>query len=216
MKELEICCDASIKTYPNGRTLGCAGAIAVGLDIERTKIIPDATNNKSELMAMYLAVKLAHELRAIEPYDITIYSDSKFVVYGINVWMEKWLMTVDKNGVMYNYNNQPVVNQELFKMIISYMVSNNLKLKIRHQKGHVKLLSEKGLAIANKVFYESNGYRLDDTTLRRVSLYNDRIDKDTRAILQYTNPNDFSIDLNNNLDQICNYIIPYNYKEYVL
>ena len=47
-KKLEICCDASITTYPNGRTFGCAGAVAIGLNIERTTIVPDSTNNIAE------------------------------------------------------------------------------------------------------------------------------------------------------------------------
>ena len=100
MKKVEICCDASIITYPNGRTFGCAGAVAIGLDIERTMIVPDTTNNIAELMAMYTAVKLADELSAIDHYDTTIYADSKFVVFGMKVWMDSWLRTMDRNGIM--------------------------------------------------------------------------------------------------------------------
>lgn len=217
MKNLEICCDASIMKYPNGRTFGCAGAVAIGFDIEKTIIIPDTTNNSAELMAMYTAIKLAQELCALQPYDVTIYADSKFTVYGMKVWMENWLKTIDENGIIYNYNNQPVKNQELFMMILSYMITNNLRYKIRHQKGHVKFLNEKSLAIAAKVFYESNGYKIDHDTLTRISLYNDKIDRDTKKKLLTVNTDDYPIvDHSNDLAKVCNYITPYNFKEYVL
>ena len=215
MKKVEICCDASIKKYPNGRTFGCAGAIVVDMDnMSRTRIIPDSTNNASELYAMYLAVNLAKELLIMNSsYDITIYADSKFVVYGMKVWMDKWLSTMDSNGVMYNYMNEPVKNQELFSMIINFMVNNNLRLKIRHQKGHVKILNSKSMSEANNVFYESNGYRLDYNTLSRISLYNNKIDKLTKNILTHTNPDDYAIE---DKESVFRYLIPYNYKEFVL
>ena len=215
MEELEICCDASIMKYPNGRTFGCAGAVTTKLNIERKIIIPDCTNNRAELIAMYTAVRLANEIKQIKPYDITIYADSKFVVYGMKVWMEDWLRKIDDNGIIYNHANKPVINQDLFMMILSYMISNNLRLKIRHQKGHVKFLNEKSLAMASRVFQESNGYTLDYGTLRRISLYNDKIDRSTKEMLKTINPNDYPIENNDGLRKICNYIIPYNYKDYV-
>ena len=216
MEELEICCDASIMKYPNGRTFGCAGAVTTKLNIERKIIIADCTNNRAELIAMYTAVRLANEIKQIKPYDITIYADSKFVVYGMKVWMEDWLRKIDDNGIIYNHANKPVINQDLFMMILSYMISNNLRLKIRHQKGHVKFLNEKSLAMASRVFQESNGYKLDYGTLRRISLYNDKIDRSTKEMLKTINPNDYPIENNDGLPKICNYIIPYNYKDYVL
>ena len=216
-KKLEICCDASITTYPNGRTFGCAGAVALGFDIERTIIVPDTTNNIAELMAMYTAVKLADELSVMGDYDITIYSDSKFVVYGLKVWMDSWLRSMDRNGIMYNANNQPVKNQDLFAMIISYMTTNNLRLKIRHQKGHVKILSEGSMEVADRVFRKSNGYSLDRDSLSRISHYNNKIDYDTRQILKTTNPDDYPIiPRSDGLENVCKYVIPCNYKDYVL
>lgn len=216
-KKLEICCDASITTYPNGRTFGCAGAVALGFDIERTIIVPDTTNNIAELMAMYTAVKLADELSVMGDYDITIYSDSKFVVYGLKVWMDSWLRSMDRNGIMYNANNQPVKNQDLFAMIISYMTTNNLRLKIRHQKGHVKILSEGSMEVADRVFRKSNGYALDRDSLSRISHYNNKIDYDTRQILKTTNPDDYPIiPRSDGLENVCKYVIPCNYKDYVL
>lgn len=217
MSNLEICCDASTTTFPNGRTFGCAGAITTFTGIERTCIVPDATNNKAELMAMYTAIKLVQELCTTNQYDdITIYADSKFVVYGMKVWMDNWLLNKDENDILYNYNKEPVKNQDLFKMIISYMVINNLKIKIRHQKGHVKVLNEKSMAQAARVFRDSNHYDIDHDTLSRISFYNDKIDRDTKAILTTVNPNDYPISNQEDFIIPCKYVIPYNYKEYVL
>ena len=82
MNKLEICCDASIKKYPNGREFGCAGAVAIGYG-EVFRILPDTTNNRSECIAVLLAIKLAKEIvdSSNEPFDeITIYSDSMYVI----------------------------------------------------------------------------------------------------------------------------------------
>ncbi len=216
-RQFEICCDASIKTFPNGRTFGCAGAILIGENKESFQIIPDCTNNKAELMAMYLAVKMAHELTMLYgKCDITIYADSKITVYGLKVWMDDWLKSMDERGVMYNYENKPVKNQHLYLMIISYIIINNLRIKIRHQKGHVKLTPGK-LAMANRVFYESNGYYLDQDSIYRISLYNSIIDKDTRNLLQNVNTNDYPYRKEEtDLAMMCRYTIPDDYKKYIL
>lgn len=219
-KILEICCDASIKTYDNGRTFGCGGAIAIGLNQEKFTIIPDTTNNRSELIAAYDAILLAGNILDTHPNeydDVFIYSDSKFVVYGLKVWMNGWLRRRGEDGLLYNYNNQPVKNQELFLMIISYLVTNNLKFKFRHQKGHVKYGTEKGLNIARKVFYESNGYYPDNDLISRISLYNAIIDDHTRNKLQNLNTDAYPImNYDNDYKRMCTYVIPRNYKEYIL
>ena len=38
----------------------------------------------------------------------------------------------------------------------------------------------------------------------------------TKEMLKTINPNDYPIENNDGLPKICNYIIPYNYKDYVL
>ena len=117
---------------------------------------------------------------------------------------------------MYNYENKPVKNQHLYLMIISYIIINNLRIKIRHQKGHVKLTPGK-LDIANRMFYESNGYYLDQDSIYRISLYNSIIDKDTRNLLQNVNTNDYPYRKEEtDLAMMCRYTIPDDYKKYIL
>lgn len=219
MNKLEICCDASIKKYPNGREFGCAGAVAIGYG-EVFRILPDTTNNRSECIAVLLAIKLAKEIvdSSNEPFDeITIYSDSKFVIYGLKEWFSKWLSTRDNNGIMYNYSGEPVKNQELFLCIIHCLSQNNLKINFRHQKGHINYNNPNKLAIANKVFYESNGYTLSPEDIYRITYYNCKIDNETRAKLNTVNPDEFR-QINHDKSHIimANYVVPTNYTQYIL
>ena len=59
---LEVYTDASIKTYPNGRTFGCSGAICPTTGESIYSINPDTTNNKSELRAIYIGVQLIKDI----------------------------------------------------------------------------------------------------------------------------------------------------------
>ena len=222
-KELEICCDASIRKFNEGtcyeRTFGCAGAIALGYNMRKFLVLPDSTNNRSEITAIKLAVQLAKEILDVdkEITGVTIYSDSKFSVYGLTVWMDSWLQKRGKNGVLYNYSGQPVKNQNVFLEIIKYLYDNQLKIKFRHQKGHIKATNEKDMAIANKVFYDSNGYYIDQKTLSRISYYNGIIDEETRNILRGINATDYIMEeQDKKLKEMCYYIVPYDYKKCML
>lgn len=220
-KVLEICCDASMKTYNrkshNERSFGCAGAIALGYDKTLLRVLPDCTNNRAEIYAILLAVKLAHEIMLTygDIEDIYIYSDSKFCIYGINVWMDSWLKRQDENGVMYNYEGTPVKNQDIFVEVIDYLIHNNLKVHFRHQKGHTKVTNERHMNKAADCFFDSNGYYVDRETLSRISHYNNIIDEKTRYYLEGINPKDYpkmNLDLSK---RMCRYIIPITYKDYI-
>lgn len=215
MDVLEIYTDASIRTFNNGRIFGCSGALCPTTNESRCIIVPDTTNNRSELLAIYLGVQLANEIinRNNNIYSqIFIYSDSQFSIFGLTRWINQWLKTIDKNGIMYGSNNKPVKNQELFAMILSYITVNNLNICFRHQAGHVRYTSVKMLAKANETFYKSNGYYLKPEDIYKISYYNDLVDKTTRSKLDGVNPNDYpisTIDQNNNLVR---YIIPKDFK----
>lgn len=218
-KELKICCDASIKTFPDGRSFGCAGAVAIGFNDQKViQIIPDTTSNRAELIAIYLAIRLAKSITTNYQFkSVTIYSDSKFGIYGLTNWMDSWVKSKDSFGIMYNSKKEPVKNQELFLMIISYLVINKMHIAFRHQKGHIKYTNTQELAHANSVFYESNHYYLDPCTLQTITLYNNIIDEYTREQLKYVNPNKYPIiDHSGDYIMMCNYVIPNNYKQYIL
>lgn len=214
---LEIYTDASIRKFNNGRTFGCSGALCATNGEARYVINPDTTNNRSELIAIYTGVQLANEIRNINPgvYDeIHLYSDSQFGIFGLTKWIFGWMKCTDSNGVMYGSNKEPVKNQELFAMILSYLVNNDLKINFHHQAGHVRYTSMKMLAKANDTFFKSNGYYLRPEDIYKVSYYNDIVDRTSRAKLDGIDPNDFPITSNDGI-QIASYSIPKNFKHYI-
>ena len=218
MNNLEICVDASMRKFGD-RTFGCSGAYCINNDMDTYLISPDSTNNRSELLSIYIGIKMAERIINQFPslYDsIIIYSDSQFSVYGLKKWIYNWIRTQDENGVFYGTNAQPVANQELFKAIITYCISNNIVIKLYHQQGHVRYTSTKCLNKANQVFYNSNGFYLKPEDIYKISYYNDLIDRKSRNRLNSINPNDYpimdySIDKNN----VIRYCIPRGFNKYI-
>lgn len=215
---LEIYTDASIRKFNNGRIFGCSGALCATTGNSVYNINPDTTNNRSELIAIYDGCKLADRIRKVHPEynEIFLYSDSQFGVFGLKRWMYGWLKTMDSNGVLYGSNGQPVKNQELFIMIICYLVSNNLRINFRHQAGHTKYTSMKALEKANEVFNTSNGYYLRPEDIFKISYYNDIVDKTSRIKLDNINPNSFPIrDTRSELKTMATYTIPKSFGNYI-
>lgn len=214
---LEIYTDASIRTYPNGRTFGCSGTLCATTGESRYIITPDTTNNKSELLAIYTGVVLADNTRRSmsEPCEIHLYSDSQFGVFGLTKWIYGWLRNTDSNGIMYGSNKKPVKNQELFAMILSYLSMNKLKVNFHHIAGHVRYTSTKMLAKANETYKASNGVYLRPEDIYKVSYYNDIVDKTSRLKLDSINPNEFPILNDNNSIQMCSYVIPDDFRHFI-
>lgn len=221
---LEICADASTKTYSNKRVFGCSGVIEINSMQEEYLISPDSTNNRSELLAVYLGCKLAKKL--VEQYgkenieDIILYSDSQFSIFGLTRWMDDWILSSANDGIMYSSSGKAVSHQELFKMIIIYLMSNHLKIHMRHQLGHVNINSEYMLAKANRLFKTSNGYFLKPEDIYKISYYNNYIDMSTRNKLNDMTLREVDMyprmNYDSNMASMCNYIIPKDYKYYIL
>lgn len=218
---LEIYTDASIKTFGKGtnneRTFGCAGAICPRANKSRYEILPDTTNNKAELIAVFNGVLLADEIRQenSEYDEIYIYSDSKFSIYGLTQWIYSWLDKKDSNGILHGSNGEPVKNQELFAMILAYLVNNKLRINFRHQAGHINTRSEKSMNNANTVFKSSNGYSLFPEDIYKISLYNDMVDKNTRSKLDGINPDKYPVVPNDKLIPAGN-LIPFGISQYCI
>ena len=213
---VEIFCDASIKKFTNQRCFGSAGAIYRD-GRNKIQIMPDSTNNKSEITAIYLAVQLAKEIvqDMHEEVTINIYSDSKISVYGLKFWMNKWVEMM-YNGVLYTPQGDRVKNQEIFIQIYDFLARNDLKINLYHCKGHVNVMNEKQMVNAANVFYESNGFMPDRDLLTRVSFYNDKIDNLTRNYLSDIDPNMTNTILDNsNGEKMYHYVLPVNWKDYI-
>jgi ribonuclease HI len=67
----------------------------------------DTTNNRMELMA---AIRALEALK--EPCRVTLTTDSRYVMQGINEWMQNW----KKNGWK-TASKQPVKNQDLWQLL---------------------------------------------------------------------------------------------------
>lgn len=217
---LEICCDASMRKFNDTeRIFTCSGAICINTMEEQYVITPDSTNNRGELFAVYLGIKLAEKIMLEYPgrfSRINLYSDSKFSIYGLKTWMPNWLATQDANGIIYGSNREPVKNQELFMMIITYLVTHNMVINFHHQKGHVNTNSSKALANANRVFKDSNGFWLKPEDVFKISFYNDIVDKNSRKQLDYIDQSQYPImQYSEDNVQMCRFQIPLNYRDFV-
>lgn len=87
----------------------------------------ETTNNRMELMAV---IRGLHHLKSRTDYDLTVVSDSKYVIQGITEWMKGW-----KKKNWMGSNKQPVKNQDLWKQL-DELVNTFSNLKWQWVKGH--------------------------------------------------------------------------------
>lgn len=118
MKKIALFCDGSSLGNP-----GFGGYCAILRYGENERIVSggqkDATNNQMELLAV---IKGLEALR--EPCEVTITSDSSYVVKGINEWLSGW---VKKNFAK-------VKNPELWEYYLQ--VAHGHKIKAIWVRGH--------------------------------------------------------------------------------
>lgn len=84
------------------------------------------TNQRMELQAVIGALKAVK----ITDWDITIYSDSAYVV---NAFQQKWIANWQKNGWL-NSKKEPVANQDLWQQLLELTKKN--RVQILKVKGH--------------------------------------------------------------------------------
>ena len=95
-----------------------------GAEIERADGEPQTTNNRMELMAVIEGLKALNE-----PCDVELYSDSQYVLKGLEEWMDGW----KKKGWM-RTKSQPVKNVELWKELDG--LRNQHTMHYHWVKGH--------------------------------------------------------------------------------
>ncbi|WP_028951191.1 ribonuclease HI [Sulfurihydrogenibium subterraneum] len=124
MKKLKIFADGSCLKNP-----GPGGYCSIITDGEKKAIIKgsekNSTNNRMELTAV---IKALESLKK-SPYEIELYTDSNYVVNGINSWLEKWIKNNWKTS-----SGKPVENQDLWKKL--YELLQKHKVKAFWIKGH--------------------------------------------------------------------------------
>lgn len=90
------------------------------------------TNNRYELEAIQQAIRTS--LRNGGVYDITIFTDSKYALNAINVWIHKW-----KNNGWMTCSGNEVQNAGLIRMIdsmIQNMESRGGSVEVKYVKAH--------------------------------------------------------------------------------
>ena len=86
--------------------------------------LADTTNNQMELMAVIMGLEALKR-----PVSITVVSDSRYVLNGIQSWIAGW----KRNGWK-NAKKQPVANQELWQRLDAATQSH--KIDWQWIKGH--------------------------------------------------------------------------------
>ena len=87
----------------------------------------DTTNNRMEMTAVIRGL-----MALIEPCEVTIYSDSKYVIDGITKWVHGW----QRNGWV-NASKQPVRNADLWRDLIEVAHRHTVEWQwIRGHNGH--------------------------------------------------------------------------------
>lgn len=128
MKKVDIFTDGACKGNPG------AGGWGVLLRMgEHEKEMsggePDTTNNRMEMTA---AIKALSAL--IEPCEVTLHTDSKYVIDGITKWVHGW----KKKGWI-NSSKQPVRNADLWHDLIEASGRHKVEWQwVRGHSGHVE------------------------------------------------------------------------------
>ena len=98
--------------------------------MEYTEAFKVTTNNRMELMGVIQGLESLSE-----PFDVTIYSDSKYVVDAFNQnWIDSWI----KNG-WHTASNQKVKNVDLWKRLIEAKKLHECKFVwVKGHNGHAE------------------------------------------------------------------------------
>ena len=120
-----------LEIYTDGACLGNPGPggwAALIIDNNQERILSGnnemTTNNRMELLAVIKALEsINHHL------EITIYTDSKYVINGITSWIKKW-----KTNDWKNSSKTPVKNIDLWKILD--VSPQKKKIKWVWVKGH--------------------------------------------------------------------------------
>ncbi len=122
MKEVTIYTDGSARSNPDGP--GGYGSVLLYVDKsgqvhtrELSQGYERTTNNRMEMMAVIAGLELLKE-----PCNVTIYSDSQYVV---KAFMEGWIVNWQKKNWM--RGKDPVKNVDLWKRMLRAMEGHDAK-----------------------------------------------------------------------------------------
>ncbi|MGA1864112.1 MAG: ribonuclease HI [bacterium] len=118
MKNVIIYTDGSSKGNPGPGGYGVV-LLCEGHRKEISKGFRITTNNRMELMAVIAGLSILKV-----KCNVTIYSDSKYVVDAINKgWLKNW----HKKGWRLSSTNKPVLNVDLWEKLLELLERHNVK-----------------------------------------------------------------------------------------
>lgn len=193
---LNIFTDASI--YKNGdEFISSHGFYSPTTNESHVEVVRSSSNNRGELMGIRDALMYGLTKRN-EYLQVNIWSDSLYSVKSICEWFPAWYLH-SKDGVLRNSNDQPIQNQDLLKVIVDLILTNNFRVNLIHQRGHInEKVSIKDAIYSFKI---ANKMTIDSEAMKNAAICNQIIDEMTRnqfmisnvlEIPVYTNPMGFS------------------------
>jgi len=123
MKRIDIFTDGACKGNPGPG--GWGAILRMGAhEKEMSGGEPETTNNRMEMMAV---IKALNALK--EPCDVTVHTDSRYVIDGMTKWLAGWLKRGWKNAA-----KQPVKNDDLWRAMMEAVALH--KVRWQWVKGH--------------------------------------------------------------------------------
>lgn len=125
----------AIEVFTDGACSGNPGAGGWGVILRYGEIEKElsggeenTTNNRMELTAVIEALKALKK-----ECDITIYTDSRYVMDGVQEWMPNWKL----NGWKTTNKKSPVKNVELWQILVSLLSKHKIKwVWVKGHNGH--------------------------------------------------------------------------------
>ena len=125
----------AIEVFTDGACSGNPGAGGWGVILRYGEIEKElsggeenTTNNRMELTAVIEALKALKK-----ECDITIYTDSRYVMDGVQEWMPNWKL----NGWKTTNKKSPVKNVELWQILDSLLSKHKIKwVLVKGHNGH--------------------------------------------------------------------------------
>ncbi len=128
MKRIEIFTDGACKGNPGPG--GWGALLRMGEhEKEMAGAEPNTTNNRMEMTAVIKALQVLNQ-----PCEITLCTDSKYVIDGITKWVHGW----QKKGWV-NASRQPVANAELWREMLAATKPHKITWQwVRGHNGHAE------------------------------------------------------------------------------
>lgn len=125
----------AIEVFTDGACSGNPGAGGWGVILRYGEVEKElsggeenTTNNRMELTAVIEALKALKK-----ECDITIYTDSRYVMDGVQEWMPNWKL----NGWKTTNKKSPVKNVELWQILDSLLSKHKIKwVWVKGHNGH--------------------------------------------------------------------------------